>query len=257
MPYNRGMVALPVVEHDEGASPQRLYRRAIQLWCSQVAQEAGFGPAAAYTRTDLADIPEANCLMGEIGSEQWPAIRAHFAEAKTQPLVWHLPSPEVAPEGMLPRRLVLYRLSTMPTGLPQTHPDLTIIPARASFAHVAQIMPAMYPGASAAQAQEAAMCHLDDSRVDAVLAIQGDRPVAYASVLSTGEAGFVQEFFVHAEVRGRGYGRAMAGWVFDICVRSVFKHVLCALPQDVPGTGDPARKYGFVPECELLSFVKA
>lgn len=101
------------------------------------------------------------------------------------------------------------------------------------------------------------MCHLDDSRVDAILALQGDRAVAYASVLSTGEAGFVQEFFVQPEVRGRGYGRAMAGWVFDICVRSVFKQVLCALPQEARTAGDLARKYGFVPECELLTFVSA
>jgi GNAT superfamily N-acetyltransferase len=249
------MVALPVLEH-EGGSPQRLYRRATQIWCSQVAEESGFGPAAAYARSDLASIPEANCLLGEITGEQWPAIRDHFAQARTQPLAWHLPVPEVPPEGMQPRRLVLYRLGAMPTGLPRTHPDLTIIPARASFEHVGQIMPAMYPGAPTSEAREAAMCHLDDSRVDAVLALQGDRAVAYASVLSTGEAGFVQEFFVLPEARGRGYGRAMAGWIFDICVRSVFQQVLCTLPVDAPA-GDLARKYGFVPECELLSFVRA
>lgn len=88
-----------------------------------------------------------------------------------------------------------------------------------------------------------------------MLAIQGDRAVAYASVLSIGEAGFVQEFFVHPEARGRGYGRAMAGWIFDICVRSVFKQILCALQQDALA-GDLAQKYGFVPECELLSFAR-
>lgn len=254
MLYNRGMVALAILDHEEG-SLQRLYRRATQLWCSQVSEETGFGHAAAYARGDLAGIHEANCLIGEITDEQWPAIHAHFAAAATQPLIWYLPSPEAPPEGMQPHRLVLHRLANMPSDLPRTHPDLTIIPARASFSHVAQIMTAMYAGAPASQAQEAAMCHLDDSRVDAVLAIQGDRAVAYASVLSTGEAGFVQEFFVHPEARGRGYGRAMAGWIFDICVRSVFKHVLCALPQDAPAA-DLAQKYGFVPECELLTFVR-
>ena len=256
MPYNPGMVALAVLDHDQDSSPQRLYRRAVQLWSSQVAQETGFGPATAYTRTDMAGIAEANCLMGDVLPEHWPAIHAHFAQAGTKPLAWHLPQPEVAPEGMRPHPLVVYRLGVMPTDLPRTHPDLTIIPARASFPHVAQIMPAMYPSAPASQAQEAAMCHLDDSRVDAILAIQGDRAVAYASVLSIGDAGFVQEFFVHPDARGRGYGRAMAGWIFDICIRSVFKQVLCVLPVDTPASVNLAQKYGFAPECELLSFVR-
>jgi GNAT superfamily N-acetyltransferase len=255
MPYNPIMVALPVL--DQGSSPQRLYRRAIQLWCSQVAEETGFGTATAYTRADLPAVAEANCLLGEIPPEQWPAIHDHFARAGTRPLAWYLPSPETPPEGMRPRSLTLYRLGAMPTGLPRTHPDLTIIPARASFSHVAQIMPDLYPGIPASQAQEAAMCHLDDSRVDAIVAIEGDRAVAYASVLSTGEAGFIQEFFVHPETRGRGYGRAMAGWVFDICIRSLFKQVFCALPADMPPAANLAQKYGFVSECELLTFVPA
>lgn len=250
MLYNAGMVALPVAEHDEN-SVQRLYRRARQLWSGQVAEEIGVGSAAVYARNDLGQIAEANCVIGEVAAEGWAEIREQFAAAGTAMMAWHLPWPEVAPEGMVRQAVGLYRLGGQQRGLPMTHAELTIIPARASFPHVQQIAAEMYADAPTAQAQEAVMCHLDDSRVDAVVAIAGERAVAYASVLSTGEAGFVQELFVAPEFRGRGYSVPMMGWALDICERSAFKQVLWAMEE---GEG-LARRYGFAKEGEVVGFV--
>ena len=237
------MVQLNVLSE---SSAGRIYHRALELWSSHVADEAAFGPAGVYANAKLAAIPEANCIIGEITADQMPRIAAYFQEAHVAPLAWYLPmGPEYPP--LQDASLTLMQLAVIPPNLSLTHPDLTIIPARASFRHVRQIASAMHPHVSPDQAGEAACCHLDDSHVDALLAIKGGEAVGYASILSTGEAGMVMDFFVLPECRRRGYGTALAGQVLDICARALFRQVITAIDSsDAPAIAY-AHKHGFAP----------
>lgn len=219
-----------------------------------MADEAAFSSAGVYACKQLAAVPEANCVLGEVADSGFPQIDAYFAQAGTAPLMWNLPAGHAV--GSLSvlqdRRLVIYRLAAMPAALSQTHPELTIIPARAGFKHVEQIAAEMRPQIPPQQAIEAQMCHLDDPHVDAVVGLRDKQAVAYGSVLSLGEAGLIMDLFVSTDCRRRGYGRTMAGHLLDICVRSVFKDVLWVLPEHDPRAEGFAERLGFVPVQTVL-----
>ncbi len=242
------MVSLNVLDHAGEMDLHRVYRRGMSLWCAHVADEMAFGPAAAFANAKLPAIPEANCVLGEVTLQQAQAIEAYFREAHTRPLAWFCPSGMASPGQLAELRdrpIKLMHLASVPRDVPQLHAELTLIPARSSFRHVREVAAAMRPGVEAEQAGEAACCHLDDPHVDAVLALSDGQAVGYTAVLSTGDAGLVTDLFVRPDRRGRGYGRALAGRAFDICHRSLFKQVICALPEDEPASIAFAVRMGF------------
>ena len=227
---------------------QRTYRRALGLWSSHLSDEMAFGSAAVYANANLARIPEANCVLGEVADDQSIPIADYFKSANTAPLAWYLPAgaPAKTWPPMRDRHLVLLRLAALPTQLPQTHPELTIIPARASFRHVRQIAAAIRPEIPPDQAGDAACFHLDDSHVDALLALHDGQAAGFACVLSTGQAGMITDLFVLPPLRHRGYAQALAGQLLQICVRAMFQHVVCAVDaQDAQAIRFAAR-IGFV-----------
>ena len=241
--YNINMVQLNILSD---SSAGRIYHRALELWCSHVADEAPFGTASVYANAKLAAIPEANCIIGQITPDQLPRITAYFQQARLNPVAWYLPGgQELSP--LRETSLTLLQLGTIPFNLPLTHPDLTIIPARASFRHVRQIASAMFPNFPPDQAAEAACCHLDDSHVDALLAIKGSQAVGYASILSTGDAGMIMDFFILPDFRHCGYGRALAGQALDICARALFRQVIVAIDSSHDQALAYARQFGFAP----------
>jgi GNAT superfamily N-acetyltransferase len=249
------MVSLNVMGSAGGELLPRIYRRAMVLWCSHVSDEMAFGAAAVYANRQLAGVPEANCILGDLAAAEVPAVLEYFAQARTRPLAWYLPEAQVpAPElgALEPQSLELWRLVAAASRLPQTHPELTVIPARASFRHVQQIAALMHPALPPEQAAEAALCHLDDPHVDALLALHQGQPAGYAAVLSTGEGGVVTDLFVAEGLRGRGYGKVLAAGVIDICQRSLFKHVLCALPSGEDAALAFAGRLGFAPAGAVL-----
>ena len=213
------------------------YQRAREMWAAHCADEAAFGLAGVYANSRLADIAEANCILGPLEGARVEEALAYFAAQNVAPVAWYMPGASPAIAGLEEHLTEIWQLDMLAQKLPQAQPELTIIPARASFAHVAEIAAIMRPGVSPRQAAEAAMCHLDDSRVDALIALRDGRAAAYAAVLSAGEFGFIMEFFVREDLRRRGVGKTLAGRVMDICARSLFRNVYCPI-----GEGNRAGK---------------
>ena len=243
------MVHLPLINED-GSNSLRQYRGALTAWSSHVADEAGIGVAGVYANARLPGVPEANCILGEVLPDRSASLEDYFRQASTRPLLWHFPGSSPV-SGMVRSEVTLMLLQAAPD-LPGSHSQLTIIPARASFPHVRQIAAALYAGVPAEQAAEAAMCHLDDAHVDAILAIHNGQPVAYASVLSCGDIGFVMDFFVYPELRHRGFATPLAAWVFDVCRRSLYRLVYSAAC--TPEAVTFATRMGFVPAATSIMY---
>lgn len=238
------MPSLPVIQDE--SQWLRLYRRALSVWCGHVADEKAIGSAAVYANGAIAGVVEANCILGELAHADEPAMTQYFQSAHTAPLAWYLPAGDAVVDDMADAPVGIWHLERVSHGFSQTHPELTIIPARASFAHVCEIAHAMRPDCPSAAAEEAAMLHLDDPRVDAVLALQNKRAVGFASILSTNEAGFIMEYFIHPQCAMRGYETALTGRVLDICARSLFRDVYWPIDsQDCEGQRYAA-EIGFV-----------
>ena len=199
------------------------------MWAAHCADEAAFGLAGVYANSRLADIAEGSCILGPLEGAHLEEALAYFAGHNVAPVAWYMPGSSPAIAGLAEHITEIWQLDMLAQKLPQAQPELTIIPARASFAHVAEIAAIMRPGVSPAQAAEAAMCHLDDSRVDALIALRDGRAVAYAAVLSAGEFGFIMEFFVREDMRRQAVGKTLAGRVMDICARSLFRNVYCPI----------------------------
>ncbi len=239
-----------MIQGEDESHVWRLYRRALGQWSSHVSDEMGFGTAGAYANAKLAQVSEANCVVGEVPAERAADLEGYFRQANTRPLAWHLAG-AAAPKDMTACDVTLMTLQAAPR-LGAGPTELSIIPARASFAHVKEIAAAMSPGVKPDQAGEAAMCHLDDAHVDAALGLSDGRAAAYATVQSNGDVGFVMDFFVLPEFRGWGYGRAVASWIFDVCARSTFRQVYCAVATGEAATF--AQRMGFVPAAKTLMY---
>lgn len=223
----------------------RQYRRAISIWCGHVAEEMAVASAAVYTSAALRGVSEANCVLGTLGAADLQIALNYFTQASAAPLAWYLAEGDAALPGLRDAPVGIWHLNRLEHSFPQTHPDLTIIPARASFPHVGEIAPAMRPDCPPEQAVEAAVSHLDDPRIDALLVLRGGKAVGYATVLSTGEAGFVMDYFVHSESRSRGYESPLTGRMLDICARSGFRDVYWPIPADDAAGQKYAAEIGF------------
>lgn len=241
--YHVAMPSLPVIQDE--SKWLRLYRRAVSMWCGHVADEKAIGSAAVYASRGLASVAEANCVLGELSQEHQPAVAEYFAEARTSPLAWYLPAGDGKLDGLQEATVGIWHLDRMSHGFPQTHPDLTIIPARASFAHVQEIAPHLRPQCAPAEAGEAAVSHLDDPRVDAQLVLRNRKAIGYTSLLSTGEAGFLMDFYIVPDAREEEYRAALTGRVLDVCARSVFRDVYWPISTSDRARQEYAKTIGF------------
>lgn len=234
---------LPVISISNDPSPEdlvRLYHRTQLHWRRHLGEESVLEIGTAIVNGALRDVPEANCVLDASAPPDMTVQQAadeadeHFAHRHSRCAAWVL---NAGSSEQHARPLIAHLLNHGYTVRsrqilhvrghfsPPTDPaaDLTIIPARASFRHARQLADEM--SQNDAQRTEAAMLHLDDPHVDALLALKDGAAVASVSVLAVGDAGCIEDLFVSQPFRGRGIAQTMMSRAMEICARSLFKHV--------------------------------
>ena len=169
-------------------------------------------------------------------------VEAHFASVGVRCGCWIMnPSaPEVQNRPLIDHLLAgglqachddIMHLRRMPTAPIVEPAGVRFIPARASYKHLQELMveKAAEQWDGSVAFVEAAMRHLDDPHVDAVLALEGQRAIAYAAVMAVGELGRIEGVYVAKDLRGRGIGRALMGRALEVCARSLFRHVFLSV----------------------------
>ncbi|HEY7117653.1 MAG TPA: GNAT family N-acetyltransferase [Tepidisphaeraceae bacterium] len=270
-------MSLPILEvrHEPSETDLvRLFHRTEAMWVGHLADGESLDVGTAYANGSLSRVWDANnvrdaSLAGEATPQQAvAAAQAHYASRGTRCAYWVM-NPSAGPEQTQPlidhlvaggHRAqsddILYLRRTPAQAIPEVA-DLKIIPARASYRHVRRLVEEKtaerWP-ADADQLVDAHLRHLDDPHVDALLALRGERPVAFLGVLAVGELGRIESVYVSAEFRGRGIGRVMMARGLEICARSLFKHVYI-LAEPANGAAQSLYQgFGFEKIGEVMSY---
>lgn len=265
---------LPVIPSRHEPSREdllRLFHQAQGRWCQNLAQEQALDVGTAYSNPRLGAVCEANSIRdaalpeGMSARDAYELVERHYAaanarcacwtmnpsavRARTDPLVEHLRS-----LGYRERRadLLLLRQSGRPAN--SDPGDVRVIPARASFRHARIILEELAALRNQPQLAEAAMCQLDDPHWEPLLAMRRGRPIAYGGVLSVGQVGRIDQVFVSADHRRQGIGQLMMARILDICARSLFRHVMLAVPPDQAAAQAFCCKMGFQAVGQLVSY---
>jgi GNAT superfamily N-acetyltransferase len=236
----------------------RLFLQTELHWSRHLAEEEILEVGTAVFNSDLMRVPLANRIMdavlpdGVAPAEAVAAAQAFYAErgsnlmevipslSATSDAVWHY----LKDAGWLVRNREIVRLARRPAASPFTVPPaMKIIPARASFRHARQLAEEMSAGDT--QRADAAMLHLDDPHVDALLALRGGQAVAGIAVLAMGEVGRIDQMFVSERCRREGLGTLMLSRALEICARALFRHVLSSISKEEIAASSLFEKLGF------------
>jgi GNAT superfamily N-acetyltransferase len=248
-------MSLPILQVHHDPTPAdlvRLFHRTSVMWVTHLADGESLDAGTAYANPDLPHVLEANTLRdaalheGLSPADALALVEAHFTQLRTRCAVWVMnPSaPPARTQPLIDHLLaggyqrqsddILY-LRKVALQAVSARPDLKVIPARASYRHVELLAREAHAGPHADQHVEAALRHLDDPHYDALLALQGDQPVASLGVLSVGELAQIQQVYVTPSYRRQGLGRLMLNRGLEICARSLSRHIFVLVsPQDGP-----------------------
>jgi ribosomal protein S18 acetylase RimI-like enzyme len=251
----------------------RLFHKTEARWNEHLAEPHPLDVGTAYANPELADWAVASHMRdvalpaGMSPAEAVAQVEAHFAsvglrcgcwimnpsapEAQNRPLIDHLLA-----GGLAACRDDILYLRRMPTETIVEPAGVRFIPARASYRHLQELMveKAAEQWDGSAAFVGAAMRHLDDPHVDAVFALEGQRPVAYAAVMAVGELGRIEGVYVAKDLRGRGIGRALMGRALEVCARSLFKHVFLSVDPANEAAQRLYRGLGFEKVGDLVTY---
>ena len=132
-----------------------------------------------------------------------------------------------------------------------------VIQARASYRHARQLAEeasARWGPEVAGQLVQTHMLRLDDPQNEGLLALRGGEPVGYASVLSVGELGRIEDVYVAEGYRRQGIGRTVMSRAIELCLRSLFKHVFLTVLPDNEAAVRLYAHLGFVAVGEYVSY---
>ena len=235
---------LPILSPTDQPTAQtlvRLFHQTETNWLRHLAEEQVLDWGTALFNPQLPQAPQANLIMDArlpTGMEPPEAIAfaQEFYQERGTSLGGLIPSPSDASEALVNYLLSqgwsvdsreILRLARFPGTFAITAPpDIKIIPARASFRHARQL--AEEKSGGNAEQTDAALLHLDDPHVDALLALRDGHAVAGISVLAMGEIGRIEQLYVAEKHRRRHLGTLMVNRALEICARALFKHVLLA-----------------------------
>lgn len=252
---------LPIIKTTGQASQAdlvRLYHRTELHWTRHLGEETQLDVGTAIVNPELAAVQDANCILDAAVPEDGNVddaileAEAHFASQGVQCAKWVLnPSVPAERTQLLADRLIasgfttgsydILHLAGQPVGRIQEIGGLTIIPARASFRHARQLADEWAAAYSVPQLADAAMLHLEDPHVDALLALKDGVAIAMVAVLSVGDMGCIEDLFVSEAHRRQGIGRTMMSRAMEICARSLFKQVFIGVD---PSNDAAVRLYG-------------
>lgn len=225
----------------------RLFHQACGRMAHHIAEAEQLDVGTAYTNPELPLVHDANHVRdaalpeGMSPADALAQVDAFFEPEGVRCAYWVMnPSaPAAAREPLIEHllagghtALALDVLSLDRIALPAAvaPADLKIIPARASFAHSRALFEIVcQESAYPAQVADAAMMHLDDPQWDALLALKGGEPAAFAGVLAFGELGLIEDVYVAPAFRRQGLARLMMIRILDICARSLFKHIMLSV----------------------------
>ena len=242
---------LPILHSRQGLNDSdlvRLFHRTEAAWVGQLADGETLAVGTAYCNAELARVWDANNVRdaalhdGMEARDAVAEIEKHYAERGARCWYWVMnPSAEQERVGPLVAHLLecgyreardeIQYLRNV-TGAPARDvAGMKVIPARASFRHVRMLMEEKVAERWGGDEQVVAgqLRHLDDPHWDALLALEGNRPVAYLGVLAVGEIGRIEGVYVAPDFRRRGIGRMIMGRALEICARSLFKHVFLSV----------------------------
>lgn len=125
--------------------------------------------------------------------------------------------------------------------------DLSVIPARASFAKVAELWRA-YPTQDSLREQYADLGqrYLDETMVDGLLALDGTEPAGTLNLVTFGELGLVADLFVHPRHQGKKVGQTLLWHAVELAARCQVKHLTLLCRRDNIAAARLYEKTGFV-----------
>ncbi|HSV15418.1 MAG TPA: N-acetyltransferase [Tepidisphaeraceae bacterium] len=264
-------MSLPVLKGAAAVGRDDLLRffHKIQLeYRRHLGEETQLDCGTAIVNAELKSVSDANGVMDAAlppdtaAAAALDSVTAHFAQSsslcqrwvlnpsapleQTQPLV-----EELTRRGHARQTMDILHLPRLPQSPVREVGGLRIVPARASYRHVREL------AEEAGQSADAALLHLDDPRFEAMLALKEGQAVAIAGVLGSGENAGVQQLFVSERFRRQGIGRTMMSRVLEICVRSLYRHILLSVePQNTAAQG-LFRGLGFEKVGEWVEFVSS
>src|SRR6266496_3326450 len=221
---------LPILTHRPPPSSDdliRFYHRCDLHWHRQIAEEeTPLEIGVALSNRQFPQVHDANLMLdaslppGMSPQDAVALADEHFRAAGTRCWKWVL-NPAAAPEQTRPLadhllaaafarqdHDIMY-LAARPSAPIEEVAGLTIIPARASFRHVRQLVEESVAAHNTPHLVDAEMLHFEDPQTDALLAMKDGTPVAWVSVLTVGEMGEIEDVFVSKKFRRQGIGRTM------------------------------------------------
>ncbi len=234
---------LPVFQGGPAASPDEILRlslRAEEIFDATLGERINLDFAAAILSDEFPDVPAANQLRDITIPPDRPLddliaeAESLFTNRSRRCHAWifadaHVP-PQIRPllenRGYSHAAGKLLRC-TIP---PQLHErkDLTIIPGRASFEKLADLFESAHrfkTDSARMQFRLATTRRLDDTRVDNLLALDGTTPVGTLYFITTGQLGFITQFFVHPNHHRKQIGSTLITRALELAARSRVRNV--------------------------------
>jgi ribosomal protein S18 acetylase RimI-like enzyme len=260
-------MSLPILETGTQVTTQtlvRLFHQTQLNWSRHLAEEQLLDLGIALFNPELPQVIDANLIMdavlpGGIGPADAIAAAGEFYRERGSRLSGLILSPAANPHpspeplkthleasGWSSESREILRLNRRPAASAIAIPAGTkIIPARASFRHARRLAEETTAGNT--QQTDAALLHLDDPHVDALLALQDGQAVAGVSVLAMGEVGRIDQLYVSEGHRREGLGKLMLSRALEICARGLFKHVLLSTSPAETAAQALFKDFGFEP----------
>lgn len=227
----------------------RLFYRTELRWCGHLGETTTLDVGTALHNARVPQVWDANCIFdafvppGLTPPQVVAQVGEHYRSVGTRCASWAL-SPAVPEAQTAPlaehlratghRRFECDILHTpQPRELPAvTPPDVKIIPARASFRHLQELLEESTVALNAPGLAKAQLDHYDDPHYDALLALRAGKAVAHIGVLAVGDIGRIDDVFVSEPFRRLGFGRLMMSRAMEICHRSLFRQIMLSCAPD-------------------------